>query len=218
MSVINKMLRDLDQRQDAEVPGATTGVAPATSALRHGTASVWFGKPAAQNDSTGRPGLWLGVGALVVATVSAGAWLWWQNQERATHADVVATPTGTAPVTASVAAVAVSTVSAASTPAGIPAREPDASTSASAPGAATDMTLRMESSLSASKALDALLSTPAPVAATLVAPAPAPAPAALATPVAERPKIRTAATPAVTAPTPASDNNTAPTIQRQQQA
>lgn len=76
------------------------------------------------------------------------------------------------------------------------------------------MVLRMEPSLSARKALDALLSTPAPVAATVAAPAPAPvAPAA-----AERPKTRTAATPAVTASTPASDNNSAPTIQRQQQA
>ena len=215
MSVINKMLRDLDQRHDANAPAATTGTAPATSALRHGTASVSFGKPAAKAPTKSRLGLWLGMGALVVASVCAGALLWWQSEGATTRVDIAASPAATVSLPALAPAVAASGASAASAPADRPA-EPasDGSASAAAPGAATAMVLRMEPSLSARKALDALLSTPAPVAATVAAPAPAPvAPAA-----AERPKTRTAATPAVTASTPASDNNSAPTIQRQQQA
>ncbi len=209
MSVINKMLRDLDQRQDADGPAAV--------ALRHGTASVLFGKPKAHDGATRRPGLWLGVGALVVATASVSAWLWWQNEGRTTQTEVAANPPATASVPATVAAAAASAVPAASAPADIPTPESNASASGTTPGATTAVTLRMESSLSARKALDALLSTPAPVAAAAVAPAPLPAaPAAPA--AAERPKTRTAATPAVTAPTPASDNTTAPTNQRQQQA
>jgi hypothetical protein len=227
--VINKMLRDLDQRQNAAAPAATTGMSPA-SALRHGTASVSFGKPTAKVPTGSRLGLWLGLAALVAATVSAGAWLWWQNESATTRVDMASNAPASASLPASVAAVPASAVPAASAPAGIAAPESDASASASAaaPGAASAMTLRMESSLSARKALDALLSTSAPVAATVTAHTPTPASAAAApapvpaTPTApaaaERPKTRTAANPAVTAPTHASDNNTAPAIQRQQQA
>jgi tetratricopeptide (TPR) repeat protein len=77
------------------------------------------------------------------------------------------------------------------------------------------MTLRMESSLSARKALDALLSTPTPVAVPVAVQSPAPTPAVAA--ATERPKVRTASPPATSAPAPASESN-APTIQRQQQA
>ena len=68
------------------------------------------------------------------------------------------------------------------------------------------MNLRMESSLSARRALDALLSTPAPLAA---APAPVPADRPKA-----RPTVANTAQPSATA----NDNNGAPAIQRQQQA
>ena len=225
MSVINKMLRDLDQRQDAHAPTAAPAAAPAASVLRHGTASVSFGKPAAQR-ATGRPGLWLGMGALVVATASAGAWLWWQNQGVATRVDIAAAPAATVSPPAPAPAVAASVApvaSAASAPVDHPAQPAsDASAVAAAPAVVarpapsatpSAMTLRMESSLSARQAMEALLSTPAPgVAPIAVAP---PAPAAPA--VTERPKARTAPHPTVATPTPASEN-TAPALQRQQQA
>ncbi len=234
MSVINKMLRDLDQRQDAHAPTAAQAAAPATSALRHGTASVAFGKPAAQ-PATGRPGLWLGMGALVVATASAGAWLWWQNQGVATRVDIAAAPAATVSLPASAPAVAASVASvapvasAASAPVDHPA-QPASDTSAvaaaptgvvsPAPGATPSaMTLRMESSLSARQAMDALLSTPTPSAAPIAVATPAPksATATAAPAVPERPRARTAPPPAPASPAPASDN-TAPATQRQQQA
>lgn len=228
MSVINKMLRDLDQRQDAHAP--TAAPAPAASVLRHGTASVSFGKPAAQR-TTRRPGLWLGMGALVLAGVCAGAWLWWQNQGASTGVDIAAPPAATVALPASAPAVAASVASvafAASAPADPPTPPAsDAGAVAAAPAVAasptpgataTAMTLRMESSLSARQAMDALLSTPAPSAAPVAvaapAPTPAPAPAPTAPAVTERPKARTAPHPAVASPTPASET----TVQRQQQA
>jgi len=226
VSVINKMLRDLDQRQDAHAP--TAAPAPAASALRHGTASVSFGSPAARERAPGRPGLWLGMVSLVVATVCAGAWLWWQNQGAATRVDIAASPAATVSLPASAPAVAASVASiafAASAPADHPAQPAsDASavavapaTAASpAPGAtATAMTLRMESSLSTRQAMDALLSTPTPATAPVAVAAPAPTPAP---PVAtERARARTAPPLATAPPVPASES-TAPAIQRQQQA
>jgi len=237
VSVINKMLRDLDQRQDAHAP--TAAPAPAVSALRHGTASVAFGKPATLARTTTRPGLWLGMLALVVASVCAGAWLWWQNQGSATGEDTAARPAATVNLPAAAPAVAASVAFAASAPADHPAQPvaeasavaaaPDVAASP-APGAtATAMTLRMESSLSARRAMDALLSTPPPAAAVAVAPAAprtpppasavaAPGPVAAPTPAsAERPKARAPAVLAAAAPAQTGDT-TAPAIQRQQQA
>lgn len=235
MSVINKMLRDLDQRQDAHAP--TAAPAPAASVLRHGTASVSFGKPIARVPPKSRVGLWLGIAALAIATVSAGAWLWWQSEAAAIRVDMTATPAA-ASVPGSAAAVASSTVPPASTPTDSRVPESDPGTRAAAPedagssatgsvaGAATAMTLRMESSLSARKALDALLSTPTPVAAPVAVQSPAPTVAIAATTTApthappaatERPKARTAPPAAAATPAPASES-TAPAIQRQQQA
>ncbi len=227
MSVINKMLRDLDQRKEAHAPTASPGTTPATSALRHGTASVSFGKPIARVPPKSRVGLWLGMAALAIATVSAGAWLWWQSEAAAIRVDITATPAAAASVPGSAAAVTSPVVPPASAPADSQVPESDPSTRAAAPedagssatgsvvGAATSMTLRMESSLSARKALDALLSTPTPVAVPVAVQSPAPTPAVAA--ATERPKVRTASPPATSAPAPASESN-APTIQRQQQA
>ncbi len=224
MSVINKMLRDLDQRQDAHAPTAAPAAAPAASALRHGTASVSFGKPAAQR-ATGRPGLWLGMGALVLASVCAGAWLWWQNQGVATGVDIAVSPAATASLPASAPAVVASVASApadhlaqaASESSTVVAAPPVADSGASG-ATATAMTLRMESSLSTRQAMDALLSTPAPGTAPVAVATPAPAPVPTAPAATERPKARTASPPAAAAtPAPASEN-TAPAIQRQQQA
>jgi len=236
VSVINKMLRDLDQRQDAHAP--TAAPAPAASVLRHGTASVSFGTQAAQRTSR-RPGLWLGMGALVLASVCAGAWLWWQNQGFATGEDIAARPDATVTLPAAAPAVAASAAIAASAPADHPAQPvAEASAIAAAPDGAANpapgttaaaMTLRMESSLSARRAMDALLSTPPPAAAVAVAPAAprtpppasavsAPGPVAAPTPVsAERPKVRGPAILAAAAPAQTGDT-TAPAIQRQQQA
>ena len=227
MSVINKMLRDLDQRKEAHAPTASPGTTPATSALRHGTASVSFGKPIARVPPKSRVGLWLGMAALAIATVSAGAWLWLQSEAAAIRVDITATPAAAASVPGSAAAVTSPVVPPASAPADSQVPESDPSTRAAAPedagssatgsvvGAATSMTLRMESSLSARKALDALLSTPTPVAVPVAVQSPAPTPAVAA--ATERPKVRTASPPATSAPAPASESN-APTIQRQQQA
>ena len=238
MSVINKMLRDLDQRKDAHAPTASPGTTPATSALRHGTASVSFGKPIARVPPKSRVGLWLGIAALAIATVSAGAWLWWQSEAATIRVDITATPPAAASLPGSAAAVASSAVPAATAPADSQVPESDPSTRAAAPedaassatgsvaGPATAMTLRMESSLSARKALDALLSTPTPVAAPVAVQSPTPtvgfpatttAPTPAVAAATERPKSRTASPPATSTPAPASES-AAPTIQRQQQA
>lgn len=228
MSVINKMLRDLDQRQDAHAP--TAAPAPAVSALRHGTASVAFGKPSARARAPGRRGLWLGMGALVVASVCAGAWLWWHNQGATTGLDSAARPAASVALPASAPALAASVASVASV-ASAPAdhlAQPasDASTVAAAPAVAaspapgataTAMNLRMESSLSTRRAMDALLSTPTPAAAPVAVAAPAPAPAPAPPVATERPRARSPSPPAAAPPAPASES-TAPAIQRQQQA
>lgn len=213
MSVINKMLRDLDHRAN---PAAT--VPSAQSGLRQGTASVALGtKTSTSLTANSAPRLRLALGMLVVAAVAIGGWFWWSaNMVRQKTSTVAAIP---AVVAAPPAAnrVAASEPKAVDAPVAIETKTPtlDAALEPSV------MSLRMESSLSARKALDALLSKPptsvratAPAAtATVAAPEPAPAPVIE---TAERPKPRPPAPATVAASVPA--GNSTPVLQRQQQA
>jgi len=211
VSVINKMLRDLDHRAN---PAAT--VQPGPAGLRQGTASVSLGTLASATPMAGiAPRLWLGIGMLVLAGAALGGWLWWSANMDAQKAPAVAAVVTVTPTTA-------------------PAPEPTPVASApEAPASEVTMapaavSLRMESSLSARKALDALLSKPAPSqpssqpSSQQPSQAPAPPPTAsiqAAAPVVaavDRPKTRPPASAAVAAPAPA--GNSTPVLQRQQQA
>ena len=206
MSVINKMLRDLDHRQAAPSPTGTP--AAAQTPLRQGTASL--AQSAGPIKPLSRRWFRTGLVGLVVAAAAAGAWLWMQPGVPATVAIPVSTPladpvtplTPAAPVVADIASTT--------------------SVGNAEPGA---MVLRMEESLSARRALDALLSTstppgPAIAAAPLVVPAVArerTKAAGPATPVAaKQPDPATAKAPAAA---PQTDTTAPPPVaQRQQQA
>ena len=210
MSVINKMLRDLDQRHLASTPLAKVGVPPDVLTLRPGKAGAPFG----------RSNLHLGIGALSVIALLVGGWFWWQSQGADIRAGHVVTPPSLAGLDISETAVLAPAVPLS----GTPPRRPGASVSDT-----SAMTLRMESSLSTRRSLDALLSSPAPgpkpvaaakatpVRAPTSTPDPAPTPASAITAVAERPKVRTPAASSAAVAAPASESTT-PAIQRQQQA
>jgi len=249
VSVINKMLRDLDQRQDANTPAADAQSADQT-ALRQGTASVSFGDSAANQALGTRSRMGMALAVLATAVLATGAWFWWQGHggdPRTLMTTRVATtaPAPAASTLASTGAVnavaSTATVAAPTESAPEPVAERTAApavTSAAGPTTpviventpATTMALRMETSLSTRRVLDALLSAPASAVARPANPAPtsasiasAPASAPAATTsvaVLERPtKPRPAVTPSVpptTTPPPAGDS--APAIQRQQQA
>lgn len=211
MSVINKMLRDLDQRQAASPSPAAAAAPLADAALQRGTA------PVAPNFATpkGEPGTrrWLWVALLgVVAVLAAAGWYW---QKPVVAVVRVEAPT---PNTVSPATVPAPAVVAASAPESVPAAQ--ASAPESQPPAAADptpsqslasavaavsqpMALRMDSRLG----LRNLPRTPSP------SPAPAPAaPSVAPTPAVASPS-RVPQLTATTAPA-----ETVPTAQRQQQA
>lgn len=225
MSVINKMLRDLDHRQAAQVPvGGQSAVSTTVQpAVHHGTASVPYAPfgAAASARAHARRWIWLGALLAVVAVALGGAY-WVQNGGILPTAAVITPAPVAPPVVAVSAPVAAPAIAAASPAASEPVTEPtvpDAVAAHAAPGA---MVLRMETSLSARKALDALLSsTPAP------APTPAPVAAsapAIATQAPERTKTRAVASAPVPAPAPVAaatavaSRESAPVLQRQQQA
>lgn len=220
MSVINKMLRDLDRRAN---PSAAAQPGPA--ALRQGTASVTIDTLASpQGTASSNTRMWLGLGLLVVAATSVGGWMWWESTT--TAPTVPGAVSVDAPVVIAPPAVAASAAtSAAST-----------STDGGTEPSLASVFLRMEPSLSARKALDALLSTPVPVAAstptnapTIAPPITAPTasttvttptpPAAAAAPV-ERPaaRLQGAKSTTPTSPSPSATPDNAPVLQRQQQA
>lgn len=222
MSVINKMLRDLDHRQ--------ADAAAAQPAVRQGTVSV-LQHPAGAVPSRGAQARrWVGLVALLVVVAAAGGAAWWA-QERAAppaaSAVPVVVPKEPAAVPASAAAAlppsaAVSTLAA---PMEAQPVVPEPAPSAVASGA---MVLRMESSLSARRALDALLSTPTPppVAATVSAAPPAAQPVNAAASAVTKIRgqasapvpaqaVASAAAPAPGAGTP---REVVPVVQRQQQA
>lgn len=237
MSVINKMLRDLDQRQP--VPAADPGQGGAAPVLRQGISSVPGASAGGRAPGARR---WLaGVGLLaLVAVAGAVAW-WWQAGEPplsslvtpggagpadATVATAPAQPASLPTAPPAVAASAAASDSSAPTAPVTPAAPAETVASAGDTAANGSMVLRMENSLSARRALDALLSsTPAPKPVPAPAPAPAPVPASkpatLQPPaVASKPSPPTvtgARTATVAAAyTPVGDST--PIVQRQQQA
>lgn len=214
MSVINKMLRDLDQRQATAQPAhhQPAGVAP-------GTAPV--GRPSSGGNPARR---WLLLGLLMaVAAVAVAAALWWQSGGQLSGSVSLASAPPVAPPAAQTAALPTAPpVSPASAPASTPEAVPPALSGPEAPKATESaavqpdasgaMVLRMEPSLSARRALDALLSTPAPAPSSVVAAAPA-------APERSKPRSAAASAPAVVAsnvPTLVGDST--PVLQRQQQA
>lgn len=230
MSVINKMLRDLDQRQDRPASPSSPAVSPAQAALRQGTSSISFGTSPGTPKAGGRTRVGMVLAALLCVAAAAGGWLWWQanpsSQGLAPAPSVTAAMPAAAPVAAapaSEAASAPTTAASAVAVAADPATPDTATATPAADAPANAMTLRMESSLSARRALDALLSTPTPAAPHAAPPAPPMVPAAATppTPVAtiaagERTKTRPVVAASMASPTPAGD--AAPALQRQQQA
>lgn len=206
MSVINKMLRDLDHRQGTHTPVTTGRDPPRETPLRRGTVSLaveWAGREQKFAGGTGR---WLGLGFLVCVALSAGVWLWLQAYTASSPVRVAPLPSAAPSPPKSVAApdaAPVVTVTGAETPLPVVAQT-------------ATIQLRMESSLSARTALDAL-QTIAP-SATARAPVP---PVATALPhaamsAATPAPAQTAVAPIVAPPASAQDN--AASQQRQQQA
>ncbi len=222
MSVINKMLRDLDQRQVVEAPlSAGPDSAPHTP-LRRGTSSV--AQSVGGLGPASRHWVWMGLLGVVVAAL-AGGWQWMRLGQEGLQSDMALASASVTPPSPGVPA-AVSAPALAMQPAApAPSIVVDAAVNPggdSVPGA---MVLRMEESLSARRALDALLSTTAPVApSTVIAPAAAPASAV----VPERSRARVLASASLAASAPAAPTTRAPVatvqadampvIQRQQQA
>lgn len=235
MSVINKMLRDLDHRAN---PAAAAQ--PGPSGLRKGTASISAGKVPAASATGPASRVWLAMGLLAVAGAAVGGWLWWSANPVATPVARASAPLGSsASASANVSANAPFDPSAIAQPV---ASAPEATASDVPIAPTTAVTLRMESSLSARKALDALLSKPAfsqpttpppaanarpavpaatapttPPAIAATAPASAPATTPVATTV-DLPKARPTASASASTPATATGNNTTPVLQRQQQA
>ena len=242
MSVINKMLRDLDHRQGANATDTPNGVTPAAAALRHGTASVAMDNRVDSRAPTHSARLWWGMACLTVAVAALGGWFWWSTNPSSMPLDAATTPAMARPLQAVSPPASVTVAASASVPTA--ALSADAGGEPVAPPRAppanlpvTAMTLRMEPSLSARRALDALLSTPAPVAArTPAAPPPqtsvsapatvasmaAPPPAPAVTPplisATDRPRARLPVANPGAPTTLTVDNNSVPAIQRQQQA
>lgn len=209
MSVINKMLRDLDQRQAASPSPAAAAAPLADAALQRGTAPV-APNFAAQGGKSGSR-RWLGVALLgAVAVLAAAGWYW---QKPVVSIARVEAPT---PNTVSPATVPAPAVVAASAPESVPAAQ--ASAPESQPPAAADptpsqslasavaavsqpMALRMDSRLG----LRNLPRTPSPSPAP-AAPSVAPTPAVAS--LSRAPQLTATTAPA----------ETVPTAQRQQQA
>jgi hypothetical protein len=176
VSVINKMLRDLDSRQPVHNPAAIgTPTAPLSQAGLG--IQLTSKKPSMARHTSGRR-LWMGVLGMLVA-LGVLAWVWMQPGAPDITATVAPAVTVAVAPTLPAASHAVASAAAASSAALNPGVGAE-------PGA---VVLRMEESLSARRALDALLSTPAPV----IAPAPAAAPVPVAAPV---PRPATASIPA----------------------
>ncbi len=222
MSVINKMLRDLDHRQVAQAPLVSGAPDAPQAPLRQGTTSI--GRASGVSNAQSRRWVWIGLIAVLAAAGAAG-WGWMQANPDGFGGNLFSAPAATTPP-ASGASVPQAVV--ATAPDSTPSMPVDSDAAVAqvdvAPGA---MVLRMEESLSARRALDALLSTPAPVV-TVVATAPLVAPVAATVRIPERAKtdppvmawntgLQSAASTAK-APAATVQTDTAPVAQRQQQA
>ncbi len=215
MSVINKMLRDLDQRQAASPFPAAAAAPLADAALQRGTAPVAPNVAAPGGASGSRR--WLGFALLgAVAVLAAAGWYWQKPVDAVARVEApksITVSPATAPAPAAVAASVPEPVPAAqaSTPMSQPpiAADPTPSQSLASAVAAVSqpMALRMDSRLG----LRNLPRTPSPP------PVPAPAAAPAAPSVAPAPTLATP-TKALQPTATTAPAETAPTAQRQQQA
>lgn len=168
MSVINKMLRDLDHRQ-APQSGAASG--RSDQGLRRDTVSI---EPAPVPASSAHAQRWLGAGVLCVVLLAAAGWGWQQaNWEKPGSQTLGAPVSQVAPP----AAVAVQAQSATSAPA--PQSAPSAEVAPTQTGNAVQsaqrqtsaaVVLRMDSTLS-QKAVRAIARSAPPAVAKVEAPA-----------------------------------------------
>lgn len=197
MSVINKMLRDLDQRQAASSSPAAAAVPLADAALQRGTAPVAPNFAAPKGESGSRRWLWFALlGA--VAVLAAAGWYW---QKPVVVVAGVEVPT---PITVSPATALAPAAVAASAPEPVPAAQVSAVAAVSQP-----MALRMDSRLGLRNLPRTPLASPTP---TLTQPSVPAAPSVAPTPAV----AALSRAPQLTATTAPAE--TVPTAQRQQQA
>lgn len=196
MSVINKMLRDLDHRQAPE-PGAST--AKSAQGPRHGTVSVSPGMDSAQAKDPSRSSwrLWVVALCSVLALAGTAGGLWQAGYLDVPPVQVAVAPAPAAPLPAPVVVQAPAVEPVASAPA-----EPVAEPSPVAPVSPATVVLRMDSSLNLRQLLETELapvsvkakapipertvSKPAPIASPAKVPTAVPTPPPDATQVAQR--------------------------------
>lgn len=162
MSVINKMLRDLDQRQS-----------PATGAadpLRRDTNSV-ADLPAVRRPA---PVLRWALAALLVVTAAAGAFVWWSSQQTPPAAPVAAPSVAPAPVVAPAPSVAMTASGAAASELAVATTPVAPEPAMAVPASSLVPPPARTASAGAGLRMETVLSSPA-VAAQTVLPAPAPA-------------------------------------------
>jgi MSHA biogenesis protein MshN len=172
MSIINKMLKDLDQRQGMATADASGTIAQVRSVPGRGKDREWF---------------WRIIAVLMVAAVGWVAWIAWQLRPHETIATEQAlkaalnAPRAQAPE--------VPATSATPAPTSAPAALPTIVQNAPAPAAPAPVT-----SASAAPLPVMVAASPAPVGAAVPAPPPAPAPEAASVP--QRREVKTQAKPA----------------------
>lgn len=197
MSVINKMLRDLDHRQ-APARGASS--AKSAQGPRQGTVSISPGMDSAQakNPSRSSRRLWLVGLCAVLALAGAAGWLWQAGYLDAPRVQVVAAPPVPLPAPVVVQAPAVAPVASAPSD---PVMEP-----LPGPLSAASMALRMDSDLDLRQVME-------------TEPAPVSVKAKVVVPARVVPKPALVASPApVSAAVPAPPSDATQVAQRQQQA
>jgi hypothetical protein len=230
VSVINKMLRDLDHRQPAK---ASTSSADPAPGLRDGTVSVAPGALFAQGGGAARSYRWYWV--FLTAVVLAGtAWFWQAGYVEMFSAKVAEAPKpmpttpvpvplptpsvalpASAPAPAETAAPPEATVAEAPTPTPIP--EPIEPVAIPAPRATpATMELRMDSTLSLRRLLETELAPISTKAKTLDAAKPVAQKPAVEKPASKAGMVATSTPAPAAAPTPQPD--AAQVTQRQQQA
>jgi MSHA biogenesis protein MshN len=179
VSVINKMLRDLDQRQAASPSPAAAAAPLADAALQRGTAPVSPSFAAPKGESGSRR--WLGVALLGAVAVLAAAGWYWQNPVVS-----IARVEAPRPITVSPATAPAPAAVAASAPA------PSQSLASTVAAVSQPVALRMDSGLG----LRNLPRMPSPPAA---APSVAPTPAVAAS--SRAPQLTATTAPSETVPT-----------------
>jgi len=214
VSVINKMLRDLDHRQAAQAP-LTAGSAGSPAPLRQGTTSIGQANRAASAPS--RRWAWIGVAGLTVA-LGAGAWVLMQSGLGITLVENASVPLPATSASSGAAKAAAAPITTA-----VPAVGGTAKTLQEVNAAPGSMALRMEDNLYARHPHDPLLSMPTPSSQALAA-------SPTVSPEAARERTKTAVEPApplvakqvipivAQAPSAPALADSAPVAQRQQQA